>query len=83
MTPHLVDTLVIAAGLFSPARIARADLARSPRCAGVGERKAPALLDAAQAWVAEHAVAAAEEAVVPGGRDRGMRCLRRRGAAAG
>ncbi len=65
VTPHLVDTLV-EAGLFSPARIVRAGLGALAEVAGVGDRKAPALLEAAQAWLAEHAVPVAEEAVVPG-----------------
>jgi N utilization substance protein A len=63
VTPPLVEAL-IAAGLFSPTRIARADLAALADVAGVGERRAKALLEAAQAWVAEHAaVVAAEEAI--------------------
>jgi N utilization substance protein A len=63
VTPPIQDAL-IAAGLFSPARIARADLATLADVAGLGERKARSLLDAAQAWVAEHAaVVAAEEAI--------------------
>jgi N utilization substance protein A len=56
-TPHVVDKLV-AAGLFSPARIVRGGLPALAAVPGVGERKAPALLGAAQAWVAEHAAAA-------------------------
>ena len=64
LTPPIQDAL-IAAGLFSPARIARADLAALADVAGLGERKAKSLLEAAQAWVAEHAaVVAAEEAAV-------------------
>jgi N utilization substance protein A len=63
VTPPIQDAL-IASGLFSPARIARADLAALADVAGLGERKARSLLDAAQAWVAEHAaVVAAEEAI--------------------
>jgi N utilization substance protein A len=63
VTPPIQDAL-IAAGLCSPARIARADLAALADVAGLGERKAKSLLEAAQAWVAEHAaVAAAEEAI--------------------
>ena len=55
---------LIAAGLFSPARIARADVAALADVAGLGERKARSLLEAAQAWVAEHAaVVAAQEAI--------------------
>ena len=62
VTPPIQEAL-IAAGLFSPARIARADLAALADVAGLGERKAKSLLEAAQAWVAEHAVVvAAEEA---------------------
>ena len=44
VTPPLVDAL-IAAGLFSPARIARADVAALADVAGVGEPRARALLD--------------------------------------
>jgi transcription termination/antitermination protein NusA len=63
VTPPIQDAL-IAAGLSSPARIARADLAALADVAGLGERKAKSLLEAAQAWVAEHAaVVAAEEAI--------------------
>ena len=63
VTPSIQDAL-IAAGLSSPARIARADLAALADVAGLGERKAKSLLEAAQAWVAEHAaVLAAQEAI--------------------
>src|SRR5580765_891688 len=63
VTPPIQDAL-IAAGFCSPARIARADLTALADVAGLGERKAKSLLEAAQAWVAEHtAVAAAEEAI--------------------
>ena len=58
-TPHVVDKLV-SAGLFSPARIARAGLSVLAAVPGVGERKAAALFEAAQAWVAEDAAAAAD-----------------------
>jgi len=58
ITPPVMDEL-IAAGLFSPARIARADLAALTEVGGLGERAARMLLEAAQAWVAEHAAAAA------------------------
>jgi N utilization substance protein A len=60
--PQLVDKLV-AAGLFSPARIVRAGLAVLETVPGVGEKKAMSLIEAAQAWMAEHvAVPAAESA---------------------
>src|SRR5262245_56279452 len=56
--PHLVDKLV-EAGLGSPVRIARAGLAGLSAVPGLGEHKAARVLEAAQAWVAEHAAAAA------------------------
>ena len=63
VTPPIQDAL-IAAGFCSPARIARADVAALADVPGLGERKAKSLLEAAQAWVAEHAaVVAAEEAI--------------------
>ena len=58
---------LIAAGLYSPARIARAGLAALADVPGLGERKAKSLLEAAQAWVAEHAaVVAARKRRSPG-----------------
>jgi N utilization substance protein A len=60
-TPQIVDKLV-SAGLFSPARIARAGLSAVATVPGVGERKAAVLFEAAQAWVAEHAAPADEDA---------------------
>jgi N utilization substance protein A len=65
VTPPIQDAL-IAAGLSSPARIARADLAALADVAGLGERKAKSLLEAAQAWVAEHAAAVAAEEAIAG-----------------
>jgi N utilization substance protein A len=65
VTPPIHDAL-IAAGLSSPARIARADLAALSDVAGLGERKATSLLEAAQAWVAEHAAAVAAEEAIAG-----------------
>jgi N utilization substance protein A len=60
ITPAHVDAL-IAVGLFSPGRIARADLAVLADVADLGEGRAKSLLEAAQAWVAEYAAAAAAE----------------------
>src|SRR5262249_2471263 len=51
-TPDLVDRLV-AAGLFSPLRIVRAGAGRLAGVAGIAEPRPPALLDGAQARVAE------------------------------
>ena len=65
VTPSIQDAL-IAAGLSSPARIARVDLAALADVAGLGERKAKPLLEAAQAWVAEHAAAVAAEEAIAG-----------------
>jgi transcription termination/antitermination protein NusA len=64
VTPSHVEAL-IAAGLVSPARIARADAAALAEVAGLDERKARTLLEAAEAWVLEHAVVVeTEEAIV-------------------
>jgi N utilization substance protein A len=52
---HLLNAL-IEVGLFSPARIVRAGTERLQELPNVGEKKAAALFEAAQAWVAEHAV---------------------------
>ncbi len=51
--PQLVEKLV-AAGLFSPARIVRAGEVALEAVPGVGEKKAAAILEAAQTWVDEH-----------------------------
>jgi N utilization substance protein A len=51
--PQLVEKLV-AAGLFSPARIVRAGEEALEAVPGVGEKKAAAILEAAQTWVDEH-----------------------------
>jgi N utilization substance protein A len=51
--PQLVEKLV-EAGLFSPARIVRAGLEPLEAIPGVGEKKAAALLAAAQEWIAQH-----------------------------
>jgi N utilization substance protein A len=58
---QLVDRLVDA-GLSSPARIVEAGVTALQTVPGIGERKAVSLHEAAQAWVAEHAAAAAAEA---------------------
>ena len=54
--PQLLDKLV-EAGLFSPARIARAGLEPLLELPNVGEKKALAIFEAAQLWVADHAAA--------------------------
>ncbi len=59
--PQLAERLV-AVGLYSPARIARAGVAALQEVPGVGEKKAESIFEAAQAWVAEHAVAPVGEA---------------------
>jgi len=51
--PQLVEKLV-AAGLFSPARIVRAGQEALEAVPGVGEKKAATILEAAQTWVDEH-----------------------------
>jgi len=56
ITPPMREEL-ISAGLFSPARIARADVAALAEVGGLGERSASALMAAAQARVAEHVAA--------------------------
>jgi N utilization substance protein A len=52
---HVLNDL-IEAGLFSPARIVHSGLERLQDLPNVGEKRAAALFEAAQAWVAEHAV---------------------------
>ncbi len=54
--PQLLDKLV-EVGLFSPARIVRAGIGSLLGLPNVGEKKAASLLDAALAWVNEHAAA--------------------------
>lgn len=63
MTPAIVDALA-AAGLISPMRVVRADLDALAEVGGMGDRKARALVEASQVWVAERAaaIAAAEQA---------------------
>jgi len=56
--PHLLDKLV-EVGLFSPARIVRAGVERLQDLPNVGEKKALAIVEAAQTWMAEHAAAVA------------------------
>ncbi len=59
---QLLEKLV-EAGLYSPARIARAGIEALEQLPGVGEKKAAVIFEAAQTWVAEHPVAvAADEA---------------------
>src|SRR6266571_1704109 len=58
--PQLLDRLV-ETGLFSPARIVQAGVERLLGLPNVGEKKAASLVEAAQAWVTEHA--AAQEAL--------------------
>jgi N utilization substance protein A len=60
----LLDTLV-EAGLYSPARIVRAGAERLQALPDVGEKRAVALVEASQAWMAEHvALPEAGEAAV-------------------
>jgi transcription termination/antitermination protein NusA len=54
IAPQLLDRLV-EVGLFSPARIARAGVANVRELTGLNETKAAGMVEAAQAWVAEHA----------------------------
>jgi transcription termination/antitermination protein NusA len=54
---HLLNDL-IEVGLYSPARIVRAGMERLLELPNVGEKKAAAILEAAQAWMTEHAVVA-------------------------
>jgi transcription termination/antitermination protein NusA len=54
IAPQLLDRLV-EVGLFSPARIARAGVANLQELTGLNETKAAGMVEAAQAWVAEHA----------------------------
>ncbi len=56
--PQLLDKLV-EVGLFSPARIVRAGMGSLLGLPNVGEKKAASLLEAALAWVSEHAAAPA------------------------
>jgi len=65
--PEVVECLV-ESGLYSPGRIVDAGVATLADVAGVGERKAQGLFEAAQAWVTEHAMPAPD---VPGG-DEGL-----------
>jgi transcription termination/antitermination protein NusA len=55
IVPQLLDRLV-EVGLFSPARIARAGVATVRELTGVNETKAAGMVEAAHAWVAEHAL---------------------------
>ena len=64
--PDLVDRLV-AAGLFSPLRIARAGVARLACVPGLEAPLAASLFEAAQTWVAEHGAALVADA--PGASD--------------
>jgi N utilization substance protein A len=50
---HLADAL-IEAGLYSPARIVRGGVERLQAVIGVDEKKALALVEAAEGWVAQH-----------------------------
>jgi N utilization substance protein A len=64
--PQLVDKLV-EAGLYSPARIARAGLEALQAVPGVGEKKAEGVLAAAEQWVIDHpAVVRPADGVVEG-----------------
>ena len=60
--PHLLDKL-IDVGLFSPARIVRAGVEGLLSLPNVGEKKAVAVYEAAQNWVAEHASVAVDASV--------------------
>jgi N utilization substance protein A len=51
--PNVLDKL-IDIGLYSPARIARAGVESLLSLPNIGEKKATAIYEAAQAWVAEH-----------------------------
>jgi N utilization substance protein A len=51
--PNVLDKLVDV-GLYSPARIARAGVESLLSLPNIGEKKAMAIYEAAQAWVAEH-----------------------------
>ena len=52
----------MAAGLFSPARIVHAGQEALQGVPGVGEKKAAAILEAAQSWIDEHPPAPPAEA---------------------
>ena len=58
---------LLEAGLYSPVRIVHAGMERLRALPDVGEKKAAALFEAAQAWVAEHVTA--PEAVATTGAD--------------
>ncbi|HET8576677.1 MAG TPA: transcription termination factor NusA [Methylomirabilota bacterium] len=59
---QLLERLV-EAGLYSPARIVRAGVEALEQVPGVGEKKAASLVEAAEAWLAEHPVPVASEEV--------------------
>ncbi len=63
--PQLVERLV-AHGLFSPERIARAGLEPLMEIPGVGEKKAERLLSLAREWMAQHAAPSGAPASTPG-----------------
>ncbi len=54
---------LVEAGLFSPARIVRAGMEVLEQVPGVGEKKAAAIIEAAETWLAEHPVAVASEEI--------------------
>jgi N utilization substance protein A len=54
---------LVEAGLFSPARIVRAGMEALEQVPGVGEKKAAAMIEAAETWLAEHPVAVASEEI--------------------
>ena len=54
---------LVEAGLFSPARIVRAGMEALEQVPGVGEKKAAAIIEAAETWLAEHPVAVASEEI--------------------
>jgi N utilization substance protein A len=60
----VLDRLV-AAGLCSPPRVVRAGVERVAEVARVGESQAARWVEAAQAWMAEHAAALVADAPVP------------------
>ena len=62
--PQLVERLV-AHGLFSPERIARAGLEPLMEIPGVGEKKAERLLSLARGWMAQHAAPSGAPASTP------------------
>ena len=54
---------LVEAGLFSPARIVRAGMEALEQVPGVGEKKAAAIIEAAETWLAEHPVAVASDEI--------------------